>query len=262
METKFAKVSPEEQTYFVRKATEACKIVCSAIAPDDGETLFKAVCNPEGPNVESELKPLLEAYRNAPSKVAKTQILSIYANKYPARKLIELHKTYEPITEWELRKAKLHANNEGPGVPVEKPIYHRVRLDAVKVNHFLDFINRPYFYQDVAYGTRTIKISSGEKLIMPNVIRTVTRSTMIAQYLELCQEESFEPLSQATLYRILEVREASQRKALKGLDNVAAEGTAAFETLDKVVEELQKAGASPEWIVNIKERLNQGKKNI
>ena len=67
---------------------------------------------------------------------------------------------------------------------------------------------------------------------------------MIAQYLELCQEESFELLSQATLYRILEVREASQRKALKGLDNVAAEGTAAFET--------QKAGASPEWIVKLK----------
>ena len=77
---------------------------------------------------------------------------------------------------------------------------------------------------------------------------------MIAQYLELCQEESFEPLSQATLYRILEVREASQRKALKD----AVEGMAAFETLDKVVEELQKAGASPAWIVNNKERLNQG----
>ena len=52
---------------------------------------------------------------------------------------------------------------------------------------------------------------------MPNVIRAVTRSTMIAQYLELCQEKSFEDLSQATLYRILEVREASQRKALKSL---------------------------------------------
>ena len=63
---------------------------------------------------------------------------------------------------------------------------------------------------------------------------------MIAQYLELFQEESFVPLSQATLYRILEVREASQRKARKGLDNVAAE------ILDKVVEELQKAGASSE----------------
>ena len=132
----------------------------------------------------------------------------------------------------------------------------------MKVNHFLDFINIYISHKDVAYETRMIKISRGGKLVMPNVTRTVTRSTMIAQYLELCQEESFEPLSQATLYRILEVREASQRKALKGLDNVAAEETAAFETLDKVVEELQKAGASPEWIGNIKERLNQGKKYL
>ena len=96
-------------------------MACSTIAPDDGETLFKAVCNPEDPNIESELKPLLEAYRNAPSKETKTQILSIYASKYAARKLIELHKTYKLITEWELHKAKLYANNEGPGVPVEKP---------------------------------------------------------------------------------------------------------------------------------------------
>ncbi|PFX16123.1 hypothetical protein AWC38_SpisGene19629 [Stylophora pistillata] len=94
---------------------------------------------------------------------------------------------------------------------------------------------------------------------MPHVIRTVTRSAMIAQYLELGQEESFESFSHATLYRILEVREASQRKALKGIDNVAAEGSAAFETLE-VVEELQKGGANPEWIFNIKERLNQGER--
>ena len=62
---------------------------------------------------------------------------------------------------------------------------------------------------------------------------------MISQYLELCQEKSFEPLSQATLYHILEVREASQRKALKGLDNAGAEGMAAFETLDKVKRPVQ-----------------------
>ena len=262
METTWAKVSREEQTYFVKKATEACKIVCSAIATGDGEKLFHAVCKPDDPNEENELQPLLEAHRDAPSKETKTQILSIYANKYPAKELIELHKMYEPITEWELRKAKLHANEKGPGVPVEKPVYHRVRLDTVKVNHFLEFINRPYFYQDVAYGTRTIKVSNGEKLVMPNVIRTVTRSTIIAQYLQLCQEESFEPLSQATVYRILEVREASQRKALRGLDNVAAEGTAAFETLERVLEELQKASANTEWSVKIKERLNQGKRYL
>ena len=139
--------------------------------------MFEAVCKTDGSDVENELRPLLEAYRDAPSKDTKTQILSIYANRYPAKKLMEIHKLYEPITEWELRKAKLHANNKGPGAPLEKPLYHRVRLDTVKVNHFLEFINRPYFYQDVSYGTRTLKLDSGDKLVIPNVIRTVARST-------------------------------------------------------------------------------------
>ena len=39
-------------------------------------------------------------------------------------------------------------------------------------------------------------------------------------------------------------------------------GTAAFETLERVVEELQRAGASPEWGDNIKEKLNQAKRYL
>ena len=61
---------------------------------------------------------------------------------------------------------------------------------------------------------------------MPNVVRTVTRSTMISQYIQFCQEEKFEPLSRTTLFKILEVRRASQRKSLQGLDNTAADGSA------------------------------------
>ena len=68
------KVSQEEQTYFVREATEACKIVCSATAPDDGEKQLHTVCKPDGPNVENDLQPLLEAHRGAPSKETKTQL--------------------------------------------------------------------------------------------------------------------------------------------------------------------------------------------
>ena len=74
MQTKWERVSQEEQTFFVRKATDACKIVCSAIGPEDGETLFKAVCKTDSPDIENELQPLLEAYRDAPSKDTKTQI--------------------------------------------------------------------------------------------------------------------------------------------------------------------------------------------
>ena len=77
---------------------------------------------------------------------------------------------------------------------------------------------------------------------MPNVIRKVTRSTIIRQYLQFCEEEQFEPLSSATLFRVHEVREASQQKSLSGLDNIAADGSAGFERLDRIVEELNQIG--------------------
>ena len=56
----------------------------------------------------------------------------------------------------------------------KKTVQLRIRLLMANVDHFVDFVNGPYFYQDVAYGTREIKLGTGEKLAMPNVVRTVT----------------------------------------------------------------------------------------
>lgn len=92
----------------------------------------------------------------------------------------------------------------------------------------------------MAFGTRKLRLSSGKNITMPNVIRKVTRATMVKQYLQFCEEEQFEPLNRATLFRVLEVREASQQKSLSGLDNIAGDGSAGFERLDRVVMNLIK----------------------
>ena len=97
---------------------------------------------------------------------------------------------------------------------------------------------------------------------MPNVIRTVTRSTMIMQYLQHCKEESFEPASLSTLFRILEVRQASQQKSLSGLDNIAAEGVASFERLLSILEELNQAGADKRRVSELAKRLNDSKRYL
>ena len=61
---------------------------------------------------------------------------------------------------------------------------------------------------------------------------TVTRFTMIEQYIMYCKENCLEPLSRSTLFEILEVREASQLKSLQGLDNTIADGVAGSSTLE------------------------------
>ena len=77
---------------------------------------------------------------------------------------------------------------------------------------------------------------------MPNVIRTVTRSTMISQYMQYCEEDHYQPVSRSTLFRILEVREASQRKSLQDLDNTVADGSAGFQTLKRIVDKMEHVG--------------------
>ena len=106
------------------------------------------------------------------------------------------------------------------------------------------------------------RLDSGQQMIMPNVVRTVGRSTMIKQYQQRCSEEEFEPLSRATLYRILKVREASQRKSLQGLDDTAASGAEGFETLANIVDELERCGASHEWCEELRNHLRHSKRYL
>ena len=49
-------------------------------------------------------------------------------------------------------------------------------------------------------------------------------------------------MSRTTLWRILEVQEASQRESLKGLDNTAADDVDGFEALHKILDELKEDG--------------------
>ena len=80
----------------------------------------------------------------------------------------------------------------------------------------------------MAFGVRKLRLSSGEKITMPNVIRKVTRSTMVRQYLQFREEEQYEALSHTALFRILKVTEVSQQKSISSLDNIATEVSAGF----------------------------------
>ena len=205
----------------------------------------------------------MQAYKQAPTKSLKTQILSLYALNYPIKTLQHLHESYEHLTEWQIKKARKHAQEKGSGFNVTKPsTSHRVRLPMTLLNHFIDFVNRPYFHQDVAFGTRQLKLSNGERITMPNVIRTVTRSTMITQYLQYCEEEKMKPLSRSTLFRILAIREASQQKSLCGVDDTAADGSSGFSRLCQIVDELQQLGKDKSWTSKMKKSLQDGKQYL
>ena len=265
LSTTWEDATPEDKERCVEKATDACNVICDIIAPKDGNKLFQAMQQlpqPECVSPSDDLVALMSAYRDASTKNVKTQILSLYAYRYTMKVLQRFNEPFEKISLRQIKQARSHARKRGPGSSVPKLVSHRIRLDTLKVDHFIDFVNRPYFYQDVAFGTRTLTLDGGSQLTMPNVIRTVTRSTMIMQYLQHCQEESFEPVSRSTLYRILEVREASQQKSLSGLDNTAAEGVSSFQRLMGILDELSQVGADKGKVKELKTKLRDGNKYL
>lgn len=249
-----------EKEVCIDKAIEACNLVCDVIAPKAGQELFQSCFIPDKERHHEDIVPLMQAYSNATTRNVKTQILSLYAFRFSAKTLQRIHEPYEKLTDWQIRRARAHAKERGPGLLVEKSSSNRVCLSKTKLDHFIDFVNRPYFYQDVAFGTRKLTLSNGEKIAMPNVIRKVTRSTMVKQYFQFCEEEKFQPLSRATLFRILEVREASQQKSLSGLDNIAADGSAGFERLHQIVDELDQIGLDKYEAEELQKYLVNGKK--
>ena len=174
-------------------------LVCDGIAPNDGKRLFEAVKSADlaRPDAITDdfVKTLMNAYKKATNRSTKTQILSLYAYKYSFGTLKKLHSPYGKLSTRQIHRARCYARRLGPSSVPEQKIRHRVRIDMTKVDLFVDFINRPYIYQDVSFGTKLLKLDSGETIEMPKVVRTVTRSTLISQYVQFCQEEKCETLS-------------------------------------------------------------------
>ena len=94
---------------------------------------------------------------------------------------------------------------------------------------------------------KTLKLDSAERVIIPAVVRILIPSRIIQQYICYCKQEQFQPASERSLYRILDVCSASVQKSLQGLDNVTAEGTEAIDNLTKMIETLVENGAEEGW---------------
>lgn len=246
--------------YYKRKAREAVALTLHCIAPGQENDLMSLI-QPAVPfPIADELdKVVVKCYNDASSWYTRRQILSILA---PHRTKEQLMDMIPGLTKYRVDEARKHAREVGQAQPVEVEGVTRSRLNEVKVDHFLDFISRPDFVQDVAYGTKVVKLSHGEKLEIPKVVRTVITSRIIQLYQAYCEEVAFEPLSRSTLYSIIQVCAASQQKSLSGLDNIAAEGSEAFDSLFTIAESLGDLQYPAASLEDLKKKIRSSKQYL
>ena len=112
--------------------------------------------------------------------------------------------------------------------------------------HFIGFIQSPHITTDIPFGERKLKMSNGEKVVVPDVIRNIIPSRIVSQYLAYCKEtidgSNFKPLASSSLFAVLHKCGASTRKSLAGLDNFSSDGATAFDQLRKLCDEMATFG--------------------
>ncbi|CAC5407621.1 unnamed protein product [Mytilus coruscus] len=142
------------------------------------------------------------------------------------------------LTSWRFYEAKRHANIEGPGLPVNVTVEKREKINANSLDHFIDFITSSHIMKDLPYGQRTLKLDSGEIINIPNVIRSLSSSSLISQYLQLCEEDNISPLGKVRAHSIKfyqnVLHQYKKKKSVEGLDNYVMEGSRAFQTLEEI----------------------------
>lgn len=134
----------------------------------------------------------------------------------------------------------------GRGTTPEKERSPIKRYTDEQLAHFIAFIQSPHITTDIPFGERKLKLSSGEKVTVPDVIRNIIPSRIVAQYLAYCEEtidaEEFKPLAPSSLFAILQKCTASTRKSLAGLDNFSSDEATAFDQLRAMCDEMATYG--------------------
>ncbi|XP_073242488.1 acetylcholinesterase-like [Porites lutea] len=192
LNTSWDDVSVTQQKYYQRKMKEVIQAALSVVVPGQEEHMWNCLREETEIADVSEQPPakrkridtglvqtLISAHNDAENWQTKRQILSLFVNDFSKTELQEM---MPGLSKWRIDQARCHATDVGEGQPIhDKPIF-RARLDHVKTDHFVDYISRPCFLQDVAYGTRKLKLDSGGHAVIPAVIRTLIPSRIIAQY--------------------------------------------------------------------------------
>ena len=177
-----------------------------------------------------------------------------------------LQKWIPGISRYRFSIARHHRLLHGRGseVPQRDQRQTRMRASPKQLDHFLAFITSSRAIQDLPFGEKTLKLSSGTEIKIANVIRTSIPEQIVKQYERYCAEIGYSSaLSRSSNLRILKVRSASMRKSLQGLDYLSADGAKAFDDLQEVLEKLgDRYQRGMSWSKEISKNLKLAKRYL
>ena len=172
---------------YVRKGKQVALAALEELAPQNSEILFSAIQSERQKNADdmdsSLLEAMVECYENCNHWSSRRQMLSIIADKV---RFATLQKWLPDLSRYRYNIARHHLFLHGRGTEVPQQKRKRIKVSPEKLDHFLAFITSAKIIQDLPFGDKTLKLSSGSEIKIPNVIRTSIPEQIIKQYQSYC----------------------------------------------------------------------------
>lgn len=151
----------------------------------------KKLGRPDSLDDHKYLTALSEAYHNATTWASRRQILSVISDIIGFR---DISRYIPDISQYRITAARKHSLLYGRGAAVPQVKQTRFRITDTQLDHFLSFITSPHIVQDLRFGQRNLKLSTGETVQTPNVIRVMIPERIIEQYFQFAASQTEEEL--------------------------------------------------------------------
>ena len=160
-----------KKTKRIEKAMKAIDNVLENIAPGQVKKL-KVECFQQEKEEKEEnelLSCLCKTISEAPGRNMRIQLLSVVCKNNSDRKYLysqdKFLDKFKGIIFYDVKQARKHASNDKAGMPIEPGHYSCKKLSDAQINHFLDFLQYRGVMQDLAGGTRSVKVSTGRRAL-------------------------------------------------------------------------------------------------
>lgn len=114
----------------------------------------------------------------------------------------------------------------------------RQRLDPAKIDYFINWIIDSNFLISIPWGDTKLKLENGEIISIPRQILQAQQSQVVHFYKQHCAEVAIDPMSDRTVYSILESIHANKQKVVSGVDEFVKAASEGWEALKNTIQQL------------------------